>query len=495
MDDSDGDGLTDSDELFAFNRDPLVADVPDVMITVGDVRLQIEETFSYTDEQGDTVSEEATTDTTLSRTESGSFANSHERHENHLDEIAAGIDFGINGGGVADRSCPLLGLCYGGITVLANVERTQTFDNGDLWADSSESAHESQNAFETTAARVREHSGTSSVTREVTGARIDVDLTITNTSDIAFTARDIEVTVLQRNPLDTKGFIPVATLVSNRALVSGEPLAVTLGPLKKQAGPFLFTSRDVFATLVQELMRAPQGLVFKVANYELTDEFGRSFTFTGQTVHDRTVQIIIDSGDMGSQRAFAATSTAQDDGYLAGGGLLGGFGDKGRATGLPLDYVLQSILGLKKFRPEAIVAGMNGRADSKAKTGSDDVQLIAVGTTGLAPDSVVIDAGKNGTIESDLGTGDDEGVHSEFDGIIAGSDKTADSYALGDDVQLIPPGTTGLSIGSIVIGAGANGTIESTPGNDDQLEYVTGYETSRTCDQLSVNAFEPCHRT
>src|SRR6185369_9554776 len=102
------------------------------------------------------------------------------------------------------------------------------------------------------------------------------------------------------------------------------------------------------------------------------------------------------------------------------------------------------------------------------------------GTTGLGFHSVVIDPGPNGTIDTPVPPGD-ELEQTEPDGIVAGLNQTADSYAVGDDVQLIPPGTTGLSVGSIVVGAGANGTIESTASTLDKLEYVTGYETSRTC--------------
>jgi len=555
VDDTDGDGLTDGDELFAFNRDPLIADIPAVVIEVGDVRLQIEETFTYTDEQGNSVSESNTTNTALTRGSNSSFlVDWHERHDNTTKFVSGGITLGIDGSGVDEKSCPSVGVCVGGITVLGHVEGGQQWDEGDTWMDGGEAATESARAFEETAEEVRERTSSNSVTREVIGARMDVDVTIKNSGDLAFTVRDLQVTVLQRNPLDTRGLIPVATLVSNRELVTGEPLAVNLGPFNRERGPLLFTSRDVFPALVQELMRQPRGLVFKIANYNLTDEFGRSFEFANQTTRDRTVQILIDNGDMGANRYLVSTSAVMDDAHLAGGGLVGGFDDRGRATGLPLDYVLQGILGLKKFRPAVIVAGANGVADttvepnsddvqrippgttgldplsvvidpgangtiesavacdveeprgmdrvvvagvdgvadSTVKPNSDDVQLIPPGTTGLDPADVVIDAGANGTIESSVAC--DEEEHSEPDGIIAGLNKTADSYAEGDDIQHIPPGTTGLSLGSIVVGAGANGVIDSTPGKDDQLEFVTGYETSRTCDQLSENAFEPCRQ-
>jgi len=52
--------------------------------------------------------------------------------------------------------------------------------------------------------------------------------------------------------------------------------------------------------------------------------------------------------------------------------------------------------------------------------------------------------------------------------ILAGADRKADTEAQGDDVQLIPKGTTGLGVGSIVVAAGENGALDTQAEEGDE---------------------------
>ena len=61
--------------------------------------------------------------------------------------------------------------------------------------------------------------------------------------------------------------------------------------------------------------------------------------------------------------------------------------------------------------------------------------------------------------------------------IIAGIDGTADSVAQDDDIQLIPPGTPGLTFATVVIGAGPDGLVSTALAADD--EYASNASLSR----------------
>ncbi len=73
--DTDGDQINDGDELFSRNRNPLVADIPDQQISISNVRLQLDQRFSYVDETGKATSTDYTTDATLETETNSSTSN------------------------------------------------------------------------------------------------------------------------------------------------------------------------------------------------------------------------------------------------------------------------------------------------------------------------------------------------------------------------------------------------------------------------------------
>lgn len=420
--DTDGDQILDADEIFASNRNPRIADLPRSGIRVGEVRLQIDERFTFEDAQGTTVTVESSSSSSLSQSENTSYANSNTDVTEH---VAGGrLETGFEGdeGGRGD-------LLKGG--AFLNIEGSYQFTSSNSFTTDTATAIESQRVHEQSLAKAQEFNTTSTVTREVFGASIDVDVTIKNAGDLAFAISNLEITVLQRDRQSTNRFVPVATLVANRTLITGEPAVFNLGPFTPERGPILFSSRDVFPALVEELMKSPSGLIFKVANFDMTDEFGRVFTFANQAARDRTAGIIVDFGDSEAQQNLVSTSLQFDANNLTGQRFVGGYDAQTLPLGIPLDFALQDILNLTK----------------------------------------------NSTV---------------VDGIVAGPNREAESIAQGDDVQLIPPGTTGVGVGSIVVSAGQNGILQSSPLGDDEAGVTTGYETSLTCDAASANARDIC---
>ena len=137
---------------------------------------------------------------------------------------------------------------------------------------STESATESQRVREQSFGKAKELNTSNTVTREIVGARIDADLTIENRSNLAFSISNLEVTVLQRSRESTRRFIPVATLVANSSLISGNQTTFNLGPFTPARGPIVFTSRDVFPNLIDEMMQVPaDGSILGVVKSDITD--------------------------------------------------------------------------------------------------------------------------------------------------------------------------------------------------------------------------------
>lgn len=414
--DTDGDQISDLDEILGSNRNPRIADLPQVDFEVGDVRLQIDERFTYEDTFGETVTVESSSNSTLTRSQDQKFSRSDTRFFEAVGR--AGFNFGVEADSARGKGFYQV---EGSAQVTGSVT-TQT---------SRESSIASQQAYERSLSKTQDFNTTSEVTREIVGARIDLDLTLLNAGDLAFTISDVEVTVLQPSPVSTDGVIPVATLLPNSTLITGDSASFSLGPFTPERGPILFTSRDVFPNLVEDLMKSPSGLLFKIANFTMTDELGRSWTFANQVARDRTAGIVVDVGEEEPQTYLVATALQRDVNGVAGGDYVGGFDAATQPLGIPVDFALQDILKLEK----------------------------------------------NGTV---------------VDGIVAGADKRADSIAQGDDIQLVPPGTTGVGVGTLVVAAGENGVLDSPNLGDDQADVTSGYETSRVCSATSDNPGELC---
>ncbi|EMP56402.1 hypothetical protein MSNKSG1_11023 [Marinobacter santoriniensis NKSG1] len=467
--DTDGDQLSDYQELFELNRDPRVADLPEVSINVGDVRLQIDERYSYTDESGQLVTQESSTSSTLSQSENKSFS----RSDNGTSEWAVGLSVRTGGGG---------GSFFGGEdSYTGGFEATASgsYASSSGWQTDRSSARESQQAYEQSLAKGQELSTTQSVTREVVGASIEVPVTITNDGSVPLTLSNLEITVLQQVGSQDK-FLPVATLVSNSELTTGTPLTINLGGSFTERGPFVFSSREVFPNLVEALLRNPSALVFRVANYDVADELGRNFSFISQAARDRTASITLDFGDAAAAKNYLVATNGiltEDSQYL------GGFSSSGRALGVPLAYLLEADLGLPRHQTaqDTVAAGYNGALES-----------VAAGDDVLDVEANVIRAGANGWLET-VPAGDDYVANpTGVSGIIAGLNKTADSIAQGDDIQLVPLNSNGLSLGTVIIGPGENGVLDTPAQGDDTVDFIGGYETSRTCSAFSANAGDVC---
>jgi hypothetical protein len=489
--DSDGDGFSDPEELFEMNRDPRIADLPEPRIDIGTVDLHLDEQFTFVDEVGTTTSTESSTSSSLSA----------ERTQTSSLSIGAELGFGINAGFTGGIDGGIMN-----ITALGNIGLELNF--GVSFQSTRESSQTTSEAFETSLSKGFEITGSRSTTREITGARIDALVTLANASDVAFSLSNLEITVSAPDQVDRTSLVPVATLVPNSELINGEPAVYNLGVLNGGRGPILFSSQDVFATQVEELMRDPRGLVFEFANYDISDEFERNFAFASQMARDRTVGIVIDFGDGDGEKFLVAIAPVRNNaGDIVGG--FAGFEGTGPPPSLPLEYILEEVLGLRRgvievvtpvweglsfiendsegapIAADGILVGPNGVSDSIAQ--GDDVQRIPFGIDGLPEDAVVIDAGENGILESDNRDSNGDNTPDDVEAIITGystsatcGPETPSSIRPGpngivdtlrdpfsDDEQLVPFGTSSVAPGTDIIGPGPNGFIDTAPASDD----------------------------
>ena len=455
--DTDGDGFGDGVELFEIARNPNIADLPRPNIIADNIRLQINEKYSFQDTEGRTQTTTSSTEATLTQSTETKFSTSD------TDVLKVGVEASLE---ISATPSLTIGGSFGAEWT------TQT---------TSESSQQAQQQYQSSISRAREISSTRQVTREITGASVSATVTIVNEGDIAFTIGNIEVSALQQGGPNRSRFLPVASLIP-----AGGNNTFNLGPLVPERGPFVFNNTEVFPNLVEDLMRAPRGLVLKVANFDMTDEFGRNFAFMSQEVNDKTAEIRIDFGDGRKSSNHVATYGGVDVNGIMGtpGEFIGAFDESGLPAGIPLDFALQGVMGMVKNPSafDAIVAGEDGFANTVAA--GDDVQEIPPATGGLDDRAIVVSAGVNGILDTAAPTGDDKKAKTKgYDTSSTCNESTIEKIieppnfgdgiassvkpAVGsDDIQLIAPGAAAAP-GATIIAAGPNGVLETVAAGDD----------------------------
>jgi len=444
--DTDGDQISDPDEVAAGNRNPLVADLPSPRIRIGNVNLQLDTRFTFTDEEGKSVVEDKTFESTVTRGDNETFSTSNENSTKSTLEASEEIQTKAEVGG---------NLFKAGYSIQGTVGSKQGSEQGNTFTSGEESSRSSEEVYHeslstSTARDVRE-----SVTREVVDATVKVSVSIDNIGDIPFTISNLELSAQTQDPLDRRRMIPVAALVPE----NGGLGSVNIGALGDPSrGPFVFNTVSVFPQQVQELMKNPRGLVVQLANFDITDNEGNNFAFTSQEVLDRTAGITFDLGDGRVESYRVATASAHDP-------------STGRPLGISMEYML-SVIGLQRYA--TIRDGGNGVVETMA-AGDDDAQDFAPGSQ-IEPGQIIVLAGLDGVINS-APQGDDvlvrpdyeTTVQRDFDSIRDGINGVVDTTAVGDDVQLLPVGSS-VSPGQLVITVGANGVLD-TPlaGGDDVI--------------------------
>lgn len=341
--DSDGDQIADGDEINLGNRNPRLADLPRPGIEVGAVDLQLDVRFNATSQRGTRELEAKSFSSTLTQSDTRSTSNTDSNTQQFSVKAGvelgwkASVDFGASGKFSVETG-------YTGQWSSA-FTRESTRATQDEYARSTESQRELQ---------VDE-----SLTREVQGASIKLTVSLRSLGDIAFNISNVQVSAFIQDARIPGRLVPIATLVPEQEPASG----YTLGPLVPTRGPLVFVADQVFPALVEQLMQDPTGLVFKISNFDITDEFGRNFAFTSQEVNDRTATVVLDYGAADSdgdgegdltERLKVATSSGRALADENGDGVIDDadrvvFDANGRQVGITLAEALGSVLGLTHY--------------------------------------------------------------------------------------------------------------------------------------------------
>ncbi|MFW5875201.1 MAG: hypothetical protein ACOCXM_00560 [Myxococcota bacterium] len=280
--DTDGDGFSDYEELFELNRDPLVSDMPRPQVTVNEFDLQLDLQYKWTDEAGEVKTHTESTSTSISQAQASSVSRSDTRsmQTTNSDTTEIGGEIGYSNGSFS-----------------AKVSSKHTFARSTARGYTSSvdrtTATESQRTQEQSVSNALQTSERRSVSKSITSASVKANVNISNDSNVPFTLANLEISALRQDRRGGGEFRPVATLVPS----SGDDLELNLGPFDPERGPIIFENANIFPSVVEELMREPTGVIFKVANFDVMNEEGRIFAFSSDEVASRTAGITIDFGD------------------------------------------------------------------------------------------------------------------------------------------------------------------------------------------------------
>jgi|GEM_PF-624880 len=172
-----------------------------------------------------------------------------------------------------------------------------------------------------------------SVTRSVDAARVTAAVSIINAGNLAFTIRNLEISARVKDPNARDRFVPMASLEA-----SSDNDTYNLGPAGSQRGPFIFENAEIFPNLALDLLREPRSIIFDIANFDIEDEFGRNFAYTSEEINDVTAGITIDFGDGRVESYRVATAS--------------GFDANAVAEGITMREALTEILGFTEVNDE-----------------------------------------------------------------------------------------------------------------------------------------------
>ena len=452
--DTDGDQMDDPTEVASANRNPLIADMPIPDINVGQVNLQLDTRLTYTDEAGQVVTESNTSEATLTQGTNQTYSSANESSTKETVENSRSLtvsveqqfNYGVTDGGGS-----------GSTKMSASATRTQSrgTERGSTVSFGEESSQNAEEAYHDSLTTENARDTRESITREVLGASMRVDVTVANAGNVPFSISNLELSAQAQDPVNRRLIIPIGSLVPENENLD----AVNIGSLgETERGPFIFRTDNVFPQEIEELMKNPRGLIVQLANYDITDENGNNFAFSSQHVQDRTAGITFDLGNGVVESYRIATASDHD-------------ANTGIPRGISMARALE-IAGLQ--RTPVILDGGNGVAETVASPTSDDVQTLAAGSQ-IEPRSVVVQSGDDDDIATVPG-GDDILVEPDYATelfstaavIVDGGNGIAETDISGDDVlssELNSP----VEPGQAIVRAGDNNLIDTVPTGDDIL--------------------------
>jgi len=297
--DTDGDGFSDREEIFekAFDPEtdnyqfnPLIADVPDLNIeltTPPDFYL----VYTEGTETAQRVGTEHSQSQTTAQTRSWGGSNTRSVEMTHTAGVEVGVEheFGALGGTSVSAS-----LSYEFSHSTTN-EKTVTWD-------------ESQSEENTKGlTRIRETEERQSV--DVEGGALVTTVRVENEGDIAYVLENLTLTAYVHNPTDPFNL----GSVGNLTFIDGADVfpSTVLEPGERSA-PLNFAA-DLDLPTVKSILDDSQNLVVAPATYLMQGNGNVNFELASTNVNARTAQVIVDYGPEREQESYRVATNADHD--------------------------------------------------------------------------------------------------------------------------------------------------------------------------------------
>lgn len=317
--DTDGDQIEDKKEVNLTTSDPRIADIPMHLIEIEDVSLSLNVVFTETKSDNTTSTESKTVSTTLEESTSNTTGTTDSATDDWYAKLGASVKGSIGlTGPVPNGSIETQYSAEGGLSGSS----TFTADNS-----STESATKS---YQNSLTKDQSVSKGSSVARNVDKGSVSVTVNIKNLGQIPFTMKNLKIDAFLQSPSNPTVLERMATLVE-AGLPNNGISTIAVGGNEVKTKPF--EASEVFPNAVEQLMRSPDSIIFKISGYELIAENTRNYAFINKDINDSTTKFFI---DYGTAATFERNRIATFDAVNNSGGVT-------------VAQALEDILGFKHF--------------------------------------------------------------------------------------------------------------------------------------------------
>jgi len=307
--DTDGDGLTDYEEILGGGFNPRIADLPQLALELnGDPSLTLNAEKTQTQESVSASSTLQRDQQSTTQTDSVSTKLAVESSQKISQEVSTKL--------FPPKAS---------VKTSGELQFKESFSRETSSSWSQNSVQETQqtysNSFET---------GEQLTFKD---GEIQQALKFVNQSERTFLMKDMKVIAFRLDPLNPNSFQVVGTLSPTPGDLPIEGLVLAPGG----EATFIAQNGSVNWQAMQPLMQNPSSLFFEVGSYSLfeTDELGtatKNFAVTGQDVLERCGLIVIDFGDGRVERYSIATNVERNP--------------DGSAKGVALGTALTEVVGL-----------------------------------------------------------------------------------------------------------------------------------------------------
>ena len=311
--DTDGDGFSDRDEVIElgfrpennnFRFNPLIADTPRLRVQIVSapaITVDLRSKAGTVRTQG--IERSAASTNAVTTANSSTNSRAIEQSVTASTSITTSASVGIFGpsGSVS-------------ATVSYEASTSTTQETSLSWSE--EQRQENTEGI----AQIEEDALKQSET--LSGGAVSVALDVYNDGVLSYTLEQLSIAALMTNPGGEAILAPVGNLSFDTTQVSFPAFTSAPG---ERAGPFVFQKSDLDLATTLALVRDSTSLDIRVAAYEVSDEQGRSFTHDQTEIQAKTATVIIDyDGQEGraTERYQVATNVNQETGQISVGEVM-----------------------------------------------------------------------------------------------------------------------------------------------------------------------------